>query len=169
MGLESYLISLSFKKPIEIADLVDVFQDCGAKFLNNKSNTEQLESFRHWYFEIRSDLGLTEIDVLLTPFQVVATTCSIRFSILSPSTVIDQTFNFLSILKSKRSIKIFDTENNSRELKLDIESFKLNKNNIKKRQIIINNDTGLIIEGGNATTKYIHDNNLLEKIWRLKK
>ncbi len=168
MGLESYILTAAFKKPLDQKDILEIFRDAGASFLIDKSNTENLNDFRHWYFEVRSDLGLTEIDVLLVPNKNFATTWSIRFSILSPSSVIDQTFDFLKKLKSIRSVNVFDTQNNSKELDLDVEDFKLNKVRDRKRQIIIDNQTGLIIEGGSATTNHIHDNGLMEKIWKIK-
>jgi hypothetical protein len=165
MGLESYIISASFKKPLDQTEIINLFKDSGATFLFDKSNTEPLDSFRHWYFEIRSNLGLTEIEIMLTPDKTYATTFTTRFSILSPSTVIDQTFDFLSKLKTKRSLTVFDTDNKSKVLNLDVADFKLNVENVRKRQIIINNKTGLVIEGGSATTEYIHKNNLMDKIW----
>lgn len=165
MGLESYIISASFKKPLLQTEIINLFQDAGATFHVDKSNIEPLDSFRHWYFEIRSNLGLTEIEILLTPNKTYVTTFVARFSILSPSTVIDQTFDFFSKLKTKRSLTVFDTDNNSKVLTLDIEDFKSNKEKVRKRQIIINNKTGLVIESGSTTINYIHKNNLMDKIW----
>jgi hypothetical protein len=93
------------------------------------------------------------------------TNFSLRFSILSPSSVIDQSFVFLNKLNSITSIKVLDDDNKLKELDLSAEQFKLNKNIVRKRQIIINNKTGLVIEGGAVTTEYIYSNNLMEKIW----
>src|ERR1700741_778149 len=165
MGLESYIMTAAFTKPVDQTEIVNIFQNSGATFLTSKSNTEPVDTFRHWYFEIRTDLGLTEIEVMLTPNKTNATSWTLRFSILSPSTVIDQTFNFLSKLRTKRSLKVFDSDNKSKELDLDIAAFKANNDNVRKRQIIINNKTGLVIESGDATTQYIHDNNLIGKFW----
>lgn len=166
MGLESYLITAVFTKPVDQTEIVNIFQESGATFLTKKSNTEPVDTYRHWYFEIRTELGLTEIDIMLTPNKTNATNWTLRFSILSPATVIDQTFNFLSKLRTKCSLKVFDTDNKSKELDLDIAAFKANKDKVKKLRIIINNKNGLVIEGGSATTQYIYDNNLMEKIWR---
>jgi hypothetical protein len=165
MGLESYLINIVFKKPVPQTEIKDTIEGAGAAFLADKSSFEQLDSFRHFYFEIRSDLGLTELYILLMPGKTMATSMSIRFSILSPSSVIDQTFSFLKKLIFFGSLKIFDCDNDSKELSLDIDKFKLNKTKIRKRQIVINNKTGLVIEGGNTTTDYIYKNNLIDAIW----
>ncbi len=166
MGLESYLITVAFTKPVDQTEIVNIFQESGATFLTNKSNTEPVDTFRHWYFEVRTEHGLTEIDIMLTPNKTSVTNWTIRFSILSPAKVIDQTFNFLSKLRTKRSLKAFDSDNKSKELDLDIIAFKANKDKVKKLQIIINNKNGLVIEGGSVTTQHISDNNLMEKIWR---
>lgn len=165
MGLEAYIMTAAFTKPVDQTEIVKLFQDSGATFLTSKSNTEPVDKFRHWYFEIRTEFGLTEIEIMLTPNKTYTTSWTLRFSILSPSTVIEQSFNFLNKLKTKRSLKVFDLDNKSKELELDIEAFKMNNDNVRKRQIIINNKTGLVIEGGSVTTQYIHDNNLMEKIW----
>ena len=165
MGLESYLLYASFKKPVSQTEIKNVIENAGAKYLAAKSNIDPIDTYRHFYFEIRSDLGLTELEVLLSPGKSKVTSFSLRFSILSPSTVIDQTFSFLNKLKTSTSIKVFDADNNSKELNLNADEFKLNKDKVRKRQIVVNNKTGLVIEGGSATTNYIHDNNLMDKIW----
>lgn len=168
MGLESLLLSISFKKPLKEELIIEIFEEAGASFLKNKSNIDNINDFRHWYFEIRTENGLSEIDILLTPNKNQITSWTLRFSILSPEKVIDQSFNFLRKLKSLRSLKVFDTQLNSKEIELDIEKFKDNQDNERKREIILNNKTGIVIEGGSATTDYIHRNDLVDKIWKLK-
>lgn len=165
MGLESYLLEVCFKNPVPQTDIKDIIESAGASFLAGKSNTEPIDTYRNFYFEIRSDLGLTELYILLAPEKRVVTNFSLRFSILSPSSVIDQSFAFLNKLNTIRSIKVIDADNKLKELDLSADQFKLNKNTVRKRQIIINNKTGLVIEGGAVTTEYIHNNNLMEKIW----
>lgn len=168
MGLESLLLSISFKKPLNEELIVDVFTKAGAFYLEEKSNISDQKEFRHWLFELRSSQGLTEIELMITPKKNYATTCSIRFSILSPSSVIDQTFTFLNKLKSLRSFKLFDAQLNSKELSLESEEFKKNIENELKRNIVLNNKEGLVIEGGQKTTDYIHEHKLAEKIWTRK-
>ncbi|OQP40991.1 hypothetical protein A4H97_15435 [Niastella yeongjuensis] len=165
MGLESYLLEVCFKNPVSQTDIKDIIESAGATFLAQKSNTEPFDTYRNFYFEIRSDLGLTELNILLAPEKRVVTNFSLRFSILSPSSVIDQSFEFLNKINTIRSIKVIDTDNKLKELDLSADQFKLNKDIVRKRQIIINNKTGLVIEGGADTTEYIHNNNLMEKIW----
>jgi hypothetical protein len=165
MGLESYLLIVCFKDPVAQTDIKDIIERPGANFLAEKSNTEPFDTFRNVYFEIRSDLGLTELCILLAPEKRVVANFSLRFSILSPSSVIDQSFEFLNKLNTVKSIKVLDADNKLKELDLSADQFKLNKNKVRKRQIIINKKTGLVIEGGAVTTEYIHNNNLMEKIW----
>ena len=168
MGLESLLLSISFKKPLKQELIIETFEEAGASFLKSKSNIDNINEFRHWYFEIRTENGLSEIDILLTPSKNQVTSWALRFSILSPEKVIDQSFNFLRKLKSMRSLKVFDTQLNSKEIELDIEKFKDNQDNERKRQIILSNKNGIVIEGGSATTDYIHRNDLVDEIWKLK-
>ncbi len=164
MGLESCLLYLTFKNPVSQTDIKDILEIAGAVFLSDKSDINHLDTYRNFYFEIRSKQGLTEIHILLTPGKTVINDMSIRFSILSPSSVIDQTFSFLNKLNTFRTIKVFDTDNNSKKLDLNPDKFELNRDKIRKRQIVINNTTGQVIEGGSATNAYIHDNNLYD-IW----
>jgi len=53
---------------------------------------------------------LTEAHCILGPTASVLEDFSLRFSIVSPSTVIDQTFDLLRKLNDIRSIKVQDTE-----------------------------------------------------------
>ena len=166
MGLESYLLHVVFKNVVPQTEIKGIIESAGASFLSDKSNIEPIDTYRHFYFEIRSELSLTELELLLTPGKSIVTSFSLRFSILSPSSVIDQTFAFLNKLNTLRSIKVLDSDNNSKKLNLDINQFKLNKDKVGKRQIVLNNKTGLVIEGGSATNDYIYNNNLIDKIWR---
>ncbi|OQP59578.1 hypothetical protein A3860_36930 [Niastella vici] len=167
MGFESYLLQVNFKNPVPQTEIKDIIESAGASFLAGKSNTESIDTHREFYFEIRSALGLTEICVLLTPGERNVKYFTLRFSILSPSSVIDQSFAFLNKLNSLRIIKVLDTDNKLKKLDLSADKFKLNKVRIRKRQIIINNKTGLVIEGGGVSTEYIYNNNLMEKLWRI--
>ena len=165
MGAETYLFSVAFKTPVPQTEIVDLLVSCGSTFLADKSNTEPLNEFRSYFFEIRSDSGLTEMEVLLVPNIKSAGNFFLRFSILSPSTVIDQSFFFLNKLASKRTISVYDTETGMKSIELDVDKFKSNKEDNLKLEVIVNNEIGLVIESGNVTTDYIYDNNLVEKVW----
>jgi hypothetical protein len=165
MGLESYLLNSVFIKGIELNDIISVLEKAGATFLNNKLSPSDEERYRSLFFEIRSELGLTEIHILLSPNQTEIKSLNIRFSILSPSSVIDQTLLFLKELNKTHSLRLHDRELKNKSIDLDIENFKNNPDKIVKRQIIIDNKTGLVIEGDSATTDYIHNNNLMDKLW----
>jgi hypothetical protein len=168
MGLESYLLYVMFKNPVSQTDIKNILEKAGATFLTDKSEIEPIDKDRDFYFEIRSDIGLTEINILLAPGKNIVKSFSLRFSILSPSSVIDQSFAFLNKLNTSHSITVFDTDNNSKKIKLSANEFKQNKDKVLKRQIVIDNKNGLVIEGGSATNEYIHNNYLWDKIWRLK-
>jgi hypothetical protein len=51
-------------------------------------------------------------------------------------------------------------------LSLNAEDFKRNELEIMKRQWILNNRTGEIIEGGNATFDYLEKKGLFNRFWR---
>jgi hypothetical protein len=165
MGAESYLVKVVFKRPVPQTEIIDLLLSIGSTYLVANSNSEPVDSFRDYYFEIRSDLGLTELNVLLPPNEQNVHSFHLRFSILSPHTVIDQSFDFLKKLRNKKDIKVLYADGTSKELKLDVEKFKLNKKQNIILDTIINNETGLIIEGGDTTTNYIYKNNLVDKVW----
>ena len=129
------------------------------------SNSTGENSFRNFYFEIRSSLGLTEIHALLAPGVKTVKSFSIRFSVLSPSSVIEQTFAFLNNLAQLAPVKVFDTDGNHKVLALSATEFKLNRHKVRRRQIIIDNETGLVIEGGDATNAYSVAYNLTQRMW----
>ena|SRR5688572_23411154 len=76
MGLESYLLEICFKNPVPQTDIKDIIESAGASFLAGKSNIEPIDTYRNFYFEIRSDLGLTELYILLAPEKRVVTNFS---------------------------------------------------------------------------------------------
>jgi hypothetical protein len=165
MGAESYLIEVIFKSPVPQTDIINLLADSGSIYLDSKSNTEPVDSFRDFYFEIRSDLGLTELKVLLPPNEQYVHRFFLRFSILSPNTVIDQSIDFLKNLRNKMDIKVLYADGSSNKLELNIEKFKLNKRRNRILKTIISNENGLVIEGGDTTTHFIYENNLVDKVW----
>lgn len=67
MGAESYLIEVVFRNPVPQTEIINLLVDSGSTYLADKSNTEPVDSYRSYYFEIRNNLGLTELVVLLPP------------------------------------------------------------------------------------------------------
>ena len=127
MGFESYLLHISFKNPVPQTEIKDIIENAGASFMAGKSKVEPIDTYRSLYFEIRSDLGLTEICVLLAAGERNVKNSTLRFSILSPSGVIDQSFAFLNMLNTLRIIKVFDADNKLKKLDLSADKFKLIK------------------------------------------
>ncbi len=147
-----------------------------------------------YYFEQRPNRGLTEVESLISNEKLLLDNFSIRFSIISPKFVVDQTFETLEKLSNIYPIKVFDTEiynhynrelrkkgriyrlfngslpNNSKAaierkcyIPIDLGEFKLNKYGIAKRNLILSNYVGEIIESGRPTFEFIHKNGLYEK------
>lgn len=165
MGAESYLIEVIFKNPVPHTEIINLLVSSGSTYLPDKSNSSPIDSYRSYYFEIRNDLGLTELYVQLSPKQEKINRFFLRFSILSPHTVIDQSIDYLIKLRNKEGIMALYADGSSKELELDVGEFKLNRKRNRILQTIISNETGLIIEGGDTTTHHIYENNLVERVW----
>jgi hypothetical protein len=182
MGLEAYLLQIRFKQPTSEEAIIPLLEEAGMFYLDYKSKKQKVDSHGDLYFEQRSNRGLTEAHVLTSPGDTSVDDFSLRFSILSPKTVIDQTFEFLQNLNALTEIEVYDTEirnhifrrlqqtgNVDRNfdglneeddaaidklciVSLNIEEFKRNELEIVKRQTVLDNKDGEIIEGGSATT-----------------
>jgi|SRR5688572_3772972 len=193
MGLESYLLNVEFTEPIPEEKIVTLFHAAGMIHLVNKNSGETLNDFREYYFEIRSEQGLTEAHCILPPLETTLQDFSLRFSILSPKYVIDQTFRFLYELSAFKPIQIFDTEirnhiyrklrkegkvgqsfeglgqdeddeiDNLCYIPLDLEIFRQNDLAIAKRQRVLENETGIVIEGGEKTIEVVRKEGLFER------
>jgi len=152
------------------------------------------KDYGSYYFELRTDNGLTEAHFILAPTQTMLTHFSLRFSVVSPKTVIDQTFYLLKKLNELEPINVYDTEIKNhvyRQLRkdrkvddwfnglegtdeedriekmcyieIDAETFKQNQPGIMKRQIVINNGKGEIIESGSTTIHHIEKKGLFDR------
>jgi hypothetical protein len=162
--------------------------------LPTSETQKPMTEFRSYYFELRTENGLTEANVIFEPKLSSVNEFSLRFSVLSPKAIIDQTFNILAALNSTIPIKIYDTEitnhiyrqfrkdgvvdqhfggleNTDKEndimqkcyIPIDINEFIKNEFGIYKRQLIISNEYGEVIEGGEKTIEFIEKKGLLDR------
>lgn len=110
MGLEAYLFNIEFKDPVLEQDIVSLFENIGMTHLDDKFEKRTDQNYGSYYFELRTEKGLTEGHCILAPTDHTLTDFSLRFSIVSPRTVIDQTFDLLRKLNDLRPINVQDTE-----------------------------------------------------------
>lgn len=122
MGLEAYLFQIEFKTSVDESRAIDLLKQVGMTRLATSDKNKPLTEFRSYYFELRTQNGLTEAHLLFSPSEKTIDEFSLRFSILSPKTVIEQTFDLFTKLNSLTPIKIYDTEINNhiyRQLRKD--------------------------------------------------
>lgn len=191
MGLEAYLFKIKFQEPVPEQELVDLFEKVGMMHLKEKFEKRTEQCYGSFFFELRSERGLTESHCLLAPKDKVLCSFYLRFSVVSPHTVIDQSFELLQKMNVIRPILIYDTEIKNhvyRQLRkdgkindhfsglegteeeakietacyidLDVEQFKRNELGIAKRQLVIENVDGEVIESGSSTIEYLEKNGL---------
>lgn len=194
MGLEAYLFNIEFKEHVLEQDIVEVFDKIGMTHLADKFEKRTDRNYGSYYFELRTEKGLNEGHCIFAPTVRELSYFSLRFSVLSPKTVIDQTFDLLKKLNTIRPINVYDTEIRNhiyRQLRkdkkvddwfnglegtdeeekiekacyieIDVEKFKQNQPGIMKRQIVINNENGEIIESGSITIDHIEKKGLFDR------
>jgi len=194
MGLEAYLFNIEFNRPVLEQDMVGLFDKIGMTHLTDKFEKRTSENYGSYYFELRTDKGLTEAHCILAPTDSTLTDFSLRFSVVSPKTVIDQTFELMKKLNEIEPINVFDTEIKNHiykhlrkdkkvddwfnglegtdeeakidkmcYIKIDAENFRQNEMGIMKRQIVISNDKGEIIESGSTTINHIEKKGLFDR------
>jgi hypothetical protein len=110
MGLEAYLFNIEFKQPVLEENILGLFHKIGMTHLSNKYSERSEKNYGSYYFELRTSKGLTEANCILAPTDSSLTDFSLRFSVVSPKTVIDQTFDILKRLNCIQPIIIYDTE-----------------------------------------------------------
>lgn len=110
MGLETYLFNVQFKEPVLEQDIICLFENSGMKHLSDKFEMRSHKNYGSFYFEKRTAKGLTEAHCFLTPTQIGLSDFSLRFSIVSPKTIINQAFELLKKMDEIKRIKVFDTE-----------------------------------------------------------
>lgn len=194
MGLEAYLFNIEFKEPVLEQDIVGLLERIGLTHLVDKLEKRTDKNYGSYYFELRTENGLTEGHCLLAPTDRYLSDFSLRFSVVSPKTVIDQTFDLLKKLNDIRPINVYDTEirhhlyrqlrkdkkvddwfngleGTDEEAKIEkacyieinIDKFKQNELGIMKRQLLINNDKGEVIESGSSTIDHIEKKGLFDR------
>ena len=167
MGLEAYLFRVNFKHPVEEKTLDELLFTSGFSRTNDPS--EDLSTFRNYYYELKTILGVTEAHMLIRPKGNSVSGIYVRFSVMSPPTVIKQTFDLLKSLKEQVDFELKDTEISnhlynvlrskntvdkdyqglSKEEKskleakaiipLDVAQFKMNEYEVYKRKLVLEN------------------------------
>lgn len=194
MGLESYIFNIEFDKPIPESEIIGLFAQVGMAHLSHRQEKRTADNYGSFYFELRTDKGLTEAHCLLAPSESCLPDFSLRFSVVSPPSIINQTFDILEKFNAIQSIKVYDTEIKNHiyrklrkegkvddwfnglegtteekeiekllEIPIDIEIFQKNEFGIMKRQIVLGNKEGEVIEGGSPTIEHIDKNGLFER------
>ena len=194
MGLEAYLFNIEFKEPVLEQDIVGLFEKIGMNHLNDKFEKRTDKNYGSYYFEYRTENGLTEGHCILEPTDREISDFSLRFSVVSPKSVINQTFDLLKKLNDIKPINVYDTEIKNhvyRKLRqdkkvddwfnglegtdeeakiekgcyieIDIDKFNQNELGIMKRQLLINNDKGEVIESGSNTINHIEKKGLFDR------
>ena len=110
MGLEAYLFNIEFKEPVLEKDIVSLFDKVGMTHLVYKFEKRTDKNYGSYYFELRTENGLTEAHCILLPTDKFLRHFSLRFSVVSPKTVIDQTFDIMKRFNNFEAITIYDTE-----------------------------------------------------------
>lgn len=180
MGLESYLFCVEFKDHIQEKDLDSLLTSIGLTQV--RTGGGKLTDFREYYYEMLTEHGITEAHSLFPPNDETVTDFSLRFSISSPTSVIDQTFNLLNRLNTIKPIKIRDIEIYNQEYRslrqqgkvdnlfrglsesedklvrdksyipIDITEFKENKLEIRKRAFLLKDNSHQAVIRGGAAT-----------------
>jgi hypothetical protein len=111
MGLESYLFNVIFQEKVKNEEILPIFRRVGVTFLEDyESIWNQIPDVKGLFFEIRTRKGLTQIHVLLDKKEGFVRDFTVRFSVVSPSTVIEQTFELFERLNNEAPIILRDSE-----------------------------------------------------------
>lgn len=194
MGLDSYRFTIEFEQPVLEEALITLLGSADMMHLSSTHPTQSNRAWRELFFEMRTDKGLIETHCLLAPEDTTLASFNLRFSIVSPSTVIGQTFSFLVKLHALRPIRVYDTEishhiyrrlrqegrvdiefkglgsaekatiNSMCYIPINRELFEQNPLGILKRQIVLNNSQGAIVEGGDKTFDYLKKGTMNQKM-----
>jgi hypothetical protein len=195
MGLEAYLFQIRFSIPPIEAGAIVLLEEAGMSYLKERSNYQAGQNYGSHYFEQRTANGLIEASLITAPGDPTVDEFSLRFSVLSPMSVVDQIFDFLNRLHTLSPIEVYDTEIRNdimRQLRqsgkvdkdfeglededeeaidklcfisLNADDFKRNELKIMKRERVLNNIEGIVIEGSSATIDYIEKKGLFDRFF----
>lgn len=185
MGQESYLFRIEIIKEVEEAELNKYILQSGA--LLTKTEGETHKDYREYYYEYHSQDSIIELHSLFPPGLSSIHQFYMRFSILSPLSVVKQTMGLFKKMNQYLDFRIFDTEvynqlhqeylHKQKEISktqdelirsnsyIDIDSARFIKNERKilKREVLKSDKFKKVkIGGGQATMQYIRENNLYD-------
>ncbi|NQU98632.1 hypothetical protein HQ533_04140 [Candidatus Woesearchaeota archaeon] len=104
MGIEAYLFRVRFKKKVDYSELDDFLKKYGFKVVGSRD-----ENYNQSFYELKSRKGVTEAHVYPSSEDKVDS-FNVRFSVISPPKVIEQTFDFFAALNEKYPLEVQDTE-----------------------------------------------------------
>lgn len=182
MGGEAYLFTLFFRRDgrsqaVDFSKLNNSLLDYGFKIAPclleasidqfAPSKHKSISEYRNTCYELASKKGITEANILLSPYQTQVNHMHVRFSVVSPPNVIEQTFTFFKILSETYGFILWDTEVSNHLfltttdrkwsdvkwapmtpeeveeqalIPVDVEEFKKNKMGIRKRKLVLLDD-----------------------------
>jgi len=188
MGLESYLFYATPQEPLSTEKLVPFMTESGFYHLRHLDKTASDGSTSCRYFACKTEHGLTESLAYLDNRAGTVTDIHVRFSLMSKTTVIEQTFGLFKKMLQLHDVLVYDTEVYNHLVRMEAEKegklrewfykpneemgqiidqlcqiplspkvFRENPLGITKRERVINNTKGLIIEGGEPSVNALHN------------
>ncbi|MBC8501231.1 MAG: hypothetical protein ISS25_01360 [Nanoarchaeota archaeon] len=110
MGIEAYLFRIRFKKKVDYSELDNFLKKYGFKVVESHD-----KDYKESFYELKSRKGVTEAHVYIGPDKDKLDSFYVRFSVISPPLVIEQTFDFFAALNEKSDLEVQDTEISNHE------------------------------------------------------
>jgi hypothetical protein len=110
MGLESYLFYATPQEPLSMEKLVPFMTESGFYHLRHQDKTSTDGSTSYSYFSCKTEYGLTESLVYMDNKAGTVKDIHVRFSVMSKTTVIEQTFGLFKKMVQLHDVLIYDTE-----------------------------------------------------------
>lgn len=173
---------------MNIDKLVPFMQESGFYHLSfhDKTSSDGETSYR--YFSCKTEHGVTESLAYLNNVSEKVTDIHVRFSVMSKTTVIEQTFGLFKKMIQLHDVLVYDTEVYNHLARIEAKKegklgewfykpnedmgqiidqlchiplspkvFRENPLGITKRERVINNTKGLVIEGGEPSVTALHN------------